>query len=97
MKSAQSAGLSGTYFTCSAQAGASGSKTLTLIPKWASVPVVQLLNASSSGGLRVWAAQLGSEPGAPDDFSESFMIGLFPWDLDQDEKWTQGYLEAVRI
>lgn len=50
-----------------------------------------------AAGLIVWAAQLGSEPGAPDDFSESFMIGLFPWDLDQDEKWTQGYLEAVRI
>lgn len=47
--------------------------------------------------LIVRAPQLGSEPGAPNDFLESFMIGLLPWDLDQDEKWAQGYLETVHI
>ena len=47
--------------------------------------------------LTVHAPQLGSEPGASSDFSESFMIGLLPWDLDQDEKWAQGYLETVHI
>lgn len=47
--------------------------------------------------LIVHAPQLGSEPGAPNDFWESFMIGLLPWDLDQDEKWAWGYLETARI
>ena len=48
--------------------------------------------------LIVHAPQLGSEPGASNDFLQSFMIGLLPWDLDQaDEKWAQDYLETVHI
>ena len=47
--------------------------------------------------LTVHSPQLGSEPGAPGDFSEAFVIGLLLWDLDQDEKWAQGYLETVHI
>ena len=44
------------------------------------------------------ATVLGFEPGASNDFSQSFMIGLLPWDLDQeDEKWAQDYLETVHI
>lgn len=36
--------------------------------------------------LIVHAPQLGSEPGASNDFLQSFMIGLLPWDLDQEDE-----------
>lgn len=45
----------------------------------------------------VHSPQLGSEPRAPGDFSEGFVIGLLLWNLDQDEEWAQGYLETVHV